>query len=101
MKTKTITKKKFVLKNRRRFSTFISILLVLSVFIVFTSTAYSNKEQQFETIKVRQGDTLWTIASEFSEHTDIRELIFNIKKENKLASSEIIAGTELKIPIQQ
>lgn len=100
MKSNINKRKRLVLKNRKRFAAFISCILIISIFMIFTSTVYSYKTQQFETVKVKQGDTLWGIADKYGNNTDIRKLVYDIKIANNLSNSEIIAGTELKIPLQ-
>lgn len=100
MKNTIVVKKRYVLKNKRRFIAILSVLLILSILIAFTSTVYSYKVRQYETIKVQQGDTLWSIAGEYAGNSDIRKAVFDIKKANDLKSSKILAGTEIKIPVQ-
>jgi nucleoid-associated protein YgaU len=47
---------------------------------------------------VKSGDTLWSIANEYApKGTDKREYIFNIQKDNGLATSEIYPNMVLEI----
>ena len=51
--------------------------------------------------EVRIGDTLWGIATAYTEPTaDVRDTIHDIKVANDLASSEIIVGQILVIPLE-
>ncbi|MCX7709643.1 MAG: LysM peptidoglycan-binding domain-containing protein [Clostridia bacterium] len=93
------TKKRYVLKNKGRFAAIISILSVLSVLILFTSTVYSYRTPQYLSVNVKQGDTLWSLANKYGTSSDTREIVYNIKKINKLATSEIQAGSEILIPM--
>lgn len=94
-------KKKYVLKNKRRFYTFLSILFVITLMPLFASKAYGFKEPAVKTIYIKSGDTLWDIASKNNKHGDIREYIYAIKKINNLQSSDIKVGDKLLLPISQ
>ena len=56
-------------------------------------------ELSYETITIRAGDSLWTIALKYSKEDDIRKFIHKIIKANNMESSEIYVGTQLKIPV--
>jgi LysM repeat protein len=92
-------KKKYVLKNKKRFLGFITFIILVAITVLFTRTVYAYKEITYTTVQVRQGDTLWGIAKEFSKSDDVRKLIYEIKKVNKLENSNITQGDELKIPV--
>ena len=97
--------KKVRVANKKRFVFFISVVLMIILLIgSFTMSAFSSEglnQDNFENIRVEQGDTLWSIAKLYAgNHTDVREVIYNIQKENDLISSVIHPGQELKIPIQ-
>ncbi|HEX9062729.1 MAG TPA: LysM peptidoglycan-binding domain-containing protein [Clostridia bacterium] len=93
-------KKRFVLKNRKRFSRFIAFLAVLVLISVPVIKVYSAsaRPSEFKTVTVKPGDTLWAIAGKTGVSGDIRETIFKIKELNGLHNSEIYAGTELIVP---
>lgn len=75
------------------------ILVLTSVSWVINS-AYGFKEQEYKTITVRQGDTLWSIANDYIAKGDTRENVYKIKHLNNLKDSSIYDGLELKIPIE-
>ena len=93
-------KKKYVLKNKKRFSIFISILVLITLTTILTNTAYGFKQPQYDLVVVRNGDTLWDIAARSNTNKDIREFIYEIKTVNNLAGSEIFQGAVLKIPVE-
>ncbi|MCX7922931.1 MAG: LysM peptidoglycan-binding domain-containing protein [Clostridia bacterium] len=94
-------KKRYVLKNPKRFFIFCTSVLLLIFTTSFASFVYGYKTPHYEIVEVKQGDTLWKIASEYSGNSDIRKFIHNVKKVNSLDSnSKILAGSELKIPVQ-
>lgn len=92
-------KKKYVLKNKKRFSIFISVLVLITLTTILTNTAYGFKQPRYNLVTVKQGDTLWDIAKR-SNNNDIREFIYEIKTVNNLSNSEIYQGAVLKIPVQ-
>ena len=100
MVKKTVIRKRFILKNKTRFTAFIMLILLLTVFAVFTTTAYSYRQPEHMVVKVKPGDTLWDIAGKYSKNGDIREAVFDIKKLNKLEGSKILAGCEILIPVE-
>lgn len=91
-------KRKYILRNKSRFFAFITIALVLSATLFASTRAYGYQDVKYTVLTVREGDTLWSIASEHFKEGDIRKHIYDIKKLNKLTTSEIYAGTELIIP---
>lgn len=93
-------KKRYSLKNKKRFATFISIIMLLTISTIFATTVYGFKEPSYKVVSIRQGDTLWGIAQDYKGKEDVREFIYKVKKINHLASSEIFQGAELKIPVE-
>jgi LysM repeat protein len=93
-------KKRYVLKNRTRFSTFVIVVMVIVTTILLASTVYGYKESSYKTITVKQGDTLWNIAKKNNTNKDIRRFVYEIKKVNNMNTSEILSGQELQIPVE-
>lgn len=93
-------KRRYRLKNKRRFATLIMVLILVSVFTGFivSAGASSPAVDDYEVFKVSKGDSLWEIASIYSQNVDIREYIYNIKKLNKLDGDIIYAGQVLLLP---
>lgn len=94
-------KKKYALKNKKRFFTFTAAVFLSVLSFITTTSAHGFKEKEYRTIIVKKGDTLWDIASQHSKDYDIRKFIFEIKKANNLPDSAIYIGQELKIPQMQ
>lgn len=60
----------------------------------------SKDTSSFKSIIVEENDTLWHIASEYSHNeTNMRKLIYEIKKINNLNGGTIYPGQELLIPV--
>ena len=77
----------------------ITALAIISVPLIVK--AKGTQESQYITIVVRSGDTLWDIASEYTEsNKDVRETIYNIKKTNNMDSVMIVPGQKLIVPIK-
>ncbi|MDD4495474.1 MAG: LysM peptidoglycan-binding domain-containing protein [Eubacteriales bacterium] len=91
-------KKRYVLKKQRRFYTIVSLFIVIGVVIIAASNVYSERPEAFETVNVKEGDTLWTIAESCESNMEIRRLVRKIKEVNNLEDSMIYVGTELKVP---
>lgn len=85
-----------------RSSMILLILIYISVSFFYNKT-YAYKEYNFKTIEISEGQTLWNIAQYEKEHNeyyknkDIREIVFEIKENNNLNSSNLYVGQELKI----
>ncbi|MBN2853631.1 MAG: LysM peptidoglycan-binding domain-containing protein [Clostridia bacterium] len=94
-------KKKYILKNKKRF--LIAIFLVLSVIISTTLLVTKRPEGkgdiEFEQVVIHHGDTLWDIAVEKTDGTmDIRKVVYEIKKFNNLETADLYVGQVVKIP---
>lgn len=89
------------LKKFKRFM-FLSILFV-SIFVfasMATLNAYSKDIPQYNYITVEDGDTLWSIATNYSHNnTDIRELVYKISNENSIYNASIYPGDVIKVPM--
>jgi LysM repeat protein len=92
-------KRKYILKNKRRFSVFIIFLVLLIVstgYIVNAGTVQT--KTSYDVVRIEKGDTLWEIASLYAENSDPRAYIYEIKKLNKLDGDLIFEGQELYLP---
>lgn len=103
------SKRKKAAQNRFRALLIVAgILFILSLFVLFASfltpaKKASAKNDLYETrlvsVKVEQGDSLWSIAEEYycSEKESIRDFIARIKQNNQLESDTIYPDTYLLI----
>jgi uncharacterized membrane protein len=89
--------KKYVLKNKRRFCTFIIVMVVLLITVLFIGTSYGYKPTENIQHSVQPGDTLWNIAQQYNPNGDVRKTVYEIKKLNNLTTSDIYAGETLVI----
>lgn len=87
---------------------FVKMLIVISVICLillpFTSIVHGESKTKSsgvacQRVTVSSGDTLWTIASQYiNQSDDVRRLVYEIRKINKLNSAIIVPGQELLIP---
>lgn len=82
---------------------FISILLISMVLftLLFTIKVYSKDIPQYNYITVEEGDTIWSIASNYVDKSnmEIRELVYVISNENRIYNASIYPGDVIKIPL--
>ncbi len=90
--------KKYVLKNKRRFCTFVTVMVVLLITVLFVGTSYGYKPTENIQHSVQPGDTLWNIAQQYNPNGDVRKTVYEIKSLNNMSSSDICAGETLIIP---
>lgn len=82
--------------NMKKFlrSVLIIIGLAVTICLISSNITLSHTESSQKTISISSGDTLWTIAeyeqenNEYYKDSDIRDIIYNIKKLNNLNTNE-------------
>lgn len=88
----------------KRFKRFMFISILFISILVFASMAtlkaYSKDIPQFDYISVKEGDTLWSIASNYAGHKEIRQVIYEISEANNIHDASIFPGDIIKIPIE-
>lgn len=102
--------KKVKIVNMKKFIRSIIILSGIVIAIILFSSkgtlSHSEKEQiHYETISVFQGDTLWSIATNQQQNNpyysekDVRFVVSELRKINKLDNANLQIGQKLKVPI--
>lgn len=93
-------KRRYVLKNRRRFAAVVMIFSLVTVFtgLMVNAGAASQQQEAYEAIRVAKGDTLWEIALDHAKNTDPRSYIHKVKKLNQINGDHIFAGQVLLLP---
>lgn len=91
--------------NVKKFIRTISILVILILIIIlFSNKTYSKVDTEYKEESIILGDTLWSISQEESknnkyfENKDIREIVSEIKRINKLDNLDLKEGQKLVIP---
>lgn len=94
-------KKRYVLKNKRRFIIALAIVIsiVSSIFLVATTKTSGYAEVTYKEIVITNGDTLWDIVCEtYGNNIDIRKMVTTVKKANEMSTSELSVGQVLLLP---
>ena len=91
--------------NVKKFIRTISILVILILIIIlFSNKTYSKVDTKYKEESIILGDTLWSISQEedknnkYFENKDIREIVSEIKRINKLDNLDLKEGQKLVIP---
>ncbi len=91
--------------NVKKFIRTISILVILILIIIlFTNKTYSKVDTKYKEESIILGDTLWSISQQeaknnkYFENKDIREIVSEIKRINKLDNLDLKEGQKLLIP---
>ncbi len=93
-------KRRYKLKNKGRFYTFIIIATIIISYISLLSFAQSaDIGDSYTSVVVEHGDTLWDLAKEYSSRGDVRQYIKKIEQVNHLKDSVIYEGDVLKMPV--
>lgn len=98
---------KFKIKDLKKVKRNLIILgLIIIGVLFFNNVSFSNSKLDYKTIYTNAGDTLWSIAkteqenNSYYKNKDIRNIIYEIKQINNLASTNISPNQKLQIPIE-
>ena len=84
--------------NRKRFIRSMAIVIFLLVALFNISVAKSNEEAEIISYTITPGETLWSIAKEYTPaNKDITQTIYEIEKLNNLDNATIYAGQTIQI----
>ncbi len=94
--------KRYRIKNKFRFISFVTVLILAVVFTATSVLGYAraagSDDHEYVTIQVQSGDTLWELAKEYGpKDQDVRKTVFEICKLNNIQASELRAGDFIKI----
>lgn len=91
--------------NVKKFIRTMSILVILILIIIlFSNKTYSKVDTKYKEESIILGDTLWSISQQeaknnkYFENKDIREIVSEIKRINKLDNLDLKEGQKLVIP---
>lgn len=77
----------------------LGFLLVLAFGLVFAGGSIATPDKEAtESIVVGPGDTLWEIASDLTDGSDVRAMMAHIQKLNALDSVGLASGQHLRVP---
>ena len=91
--------------NVKKFIRTMSVLVILIfIIILFSNKTYSKVDTKYKEESIILGDTLWSISqpeaknNKYFENKDIREIVSEIKRINKLDNLDLKEGQKLLIP---
>lgn len=87
------------MKNKFKTPKYIITVIGLIFLLVIISRSYKNipASTKIQSYCVGQGETLWSIGSQYSGNNDVREWIYETEKLNKMDSPDIYIGEKLKV----
>ena len=94
-------KKRYVLKNKRRFIIALAIVIsiISSIFLVATTKTEGYAEISYKEVVISSGDTLWDIVCEtYGNNIDVRKKVLVVKKANDMPTSKLFVGQVLLLP---
>lgn len=76
------------------------ILLSLVMTFILSSKSQTTINDEFLSITVEEGDSLWELATKYEHDLSPKQFINWVKKENKI-NDEIIVGESIIIPVKK
>lgn len=96
-------KKSYRVKSKFRFTTSITIMLIVIVFMANTVLGFDDarsltKSNPIE-VEIEAGDSLWNIACEYGpSNIDIRKIVYDICDLNEITADSIYPGQKILVP---
>ncbi len=91
-------------KSRIKFTIIAAVLIIISIcslnlLLGTTSEANGYTENNYKTIEICSGDTLWDIAALYMpDDMDIRDAVYELQEINDLDTTALTPGQELLVP---
>lgn len=92
------------IKDKRKFERFITLSFIVVALLVFFFVNISNPKfvegssETMNSVIVKQGDTVWSIANNIDTDRDVRHVVDDILNLNDLDTSSVYPGDKLYIP---
>ncbi|WP_226665542.1 LysM peptidoglycan-binding domain-containing protein [Metabacillus litoralis] len=79
------------------------ILSILAITIIISYNGNSNNLDNYHQVKIKEGDSLWSIADQFQRKTEISQQDFVkwVQEKNNIHSSLIKPGDLVVVPIEK
>jgi len=90
-----MNKRIYLKRPERLVMSIVIIIFVIVGMFGFQNVALGDSIPEYITITVSKGDTLWTIARNYYQENDVRNIVEEIKEINNLKNSNIKVGQEL------
>lgn len=92
------------MKIKSKFKFIRGILILIAIVSLFIcKSIFSFNKENYKTIYVTNGETLWEIArneqqtNDYYKEKDIREIVYSIKTINNLSDCNLHEGQELRV----
>ncbi|WP_253896274.1 LysM peptidoglycan-binding domain-containing protein [Solibacillus sp. R5-41] len=82
-----------------KLNSFVSMFFLFSIILIAFIFVKDEHITAYEHITIEQGDTLWSLAGQYSGKMTEHEWIVAVKKENALRDEKIVSGQLLLVPI--
>jgi hypothetical protein len=103
MNTFVIAGKRYRVKSKARFMTFVTLMIVMTAIIcgyALGGGVSGTDKQLYREVTVKTGDTLWSIARENKpQDTPIRQYVSAIKTASEVNDGAIYPGQILRVPV--
>jgi LysM repeat protein len=106
---KTMSNYRQLKRSRRANIRLARFLVVLSLTTVFGagfamqagagSKDIPTKANSYVVVTIAPGETIWSVAKALNESGDVRQLVDQIIKVNDLTSSDLAAGSKIRVPL--
>ena len=77
------------------------MFLLFSIILVALIYLKDEKIELYEQITIEHGDTLWSLADQYSGKMTKHDWVRAVMKENALASEIVISGQQITVPIEK
>ena len=99
----TNTKKHYRIKSRFRFTIFVVIMMLTLITTTNTAlglyNAAADPVDEFISVEICYGDTLWDIANTYMSDIDTRTAVHKICKVNDITASDLYPGLTIQVPV--
>lgn len=79
---------------------YFAVLLAVCVSFAWVQFDKISVEEQYMEIVINEGDTLWQLASNYSEDIPTTHWIAQVRSLNELPTDQIISGEMLRVPVK-
>ena len=90
--------------SKVRFTIFLVVLILIGSSVIGlvsgSSVASSLSTNQYYFVEIESGDTLWTIAENYTpDDMDVRRVVFDICKVNDIQAEDVHDGMNIIVPV--